>query len=105
AAVTCHCSGKLGRNLTKTSGSLGTISRFREFQGSSTVPQNARVGMRCEGPVPSTRHVMRRFARVVALPDPKIVIFPAESMLSYGWVAGYGRQWVLTSAGTIIAPA
>jgi len=32
---------------------------------------------------------MLRFTRVVALPDLKIAIFPAESILSYGWVAGY----------------
>jgi hypothetical protein len=46
------------------------------------------VGMRSGGPIPSTRLVMRSFTRVVALPDPKIVIFPAESIVSYGWVAG-----------------
>jgi hypothetical protein len=39
--------------------------------------------------VPSNAAVMLRFTRVVALPDPKIVIFPAESILSYGWIAGY----------------
>jgi hypothetical protein len=33
---------------------------------------------------------MRRFARVVALPDPENVFSPAESILSYGWIAGYG---------------
>jgi hypothetical protein len=32
---------------------------------------------------------MRPFARVVALPDPKkMVVVPAESILSDGWVAG-----------------
>jgi hypothetical protein len=35
---------------------FGTISRFREFQGSGNqFLRNARVGMRCKGPVPSTR--------------------------------------------------
>ena len=48
------------------------------FKGAALFLLNSRVGMRCEGPVPSNAAVMRRFARVVALPDLKIVIFPAE---------------------------
>jgi hypothetical protein len=39
----------------------------------------ARVGRRYELPVPLNAAVMRRFERVVALPDPKIVFYPAES--------------------------
>ncbi len=35
---------------------------------------------------------MLRFTRVVALPDLKIAIFLAESILSYGWVAGYVQR-------------
>lgn len=42
--------------------------------------------------VPSNAAVMLRFTRVVALPDPKIAIFPAESILSYGWVAAYVQK-------------
>jgi hypothetical protein len=41
---------------------------------------------------------MLPFARVVALPDPKIVIFPAESIVSYGWVAGYVIREGMTRA-------
>jgi hypothetical protein len=57
---------------------LARISRFREFQGSSTVPLDTRVGMRLGGPVPSNAAVMRRFTRVVALPDPKNSDFPSR---------------------------
>ncbi len=42
--------------------------------------------------MPSNAAVMLRFTRVVALPDPKIVIFPAESILLYGWVAAYVQK-------------
>jgi hypothetical protein len=43
--------------------------------------------------VPSNAAVMLRFTRVVALPDPKIVIFPAESILLYGWIAAYVEKY------------
>jgi len=64
------CSGKLGRNFT-TSGLLARTSRFREFQESGTVPQKARVGMAVRRSSALKAAVMRRFARVVALPGSK----------------------------------
>jgi hypothetical protein len=49
--------------------------------------------MRCGGPVPSNAAVMRCLTRVVALPDPKNSDFPAELIISYGWVAAYVERY------------
>jgi len=43
---------------------------------------------------------MRRFERVVALPDSKISDFPQPNSLIYGWIAGYGLQ-VFLSTGLV----
>jgi hypothetical protein len=64
------CSGKLGIILQLPACSA-RFSRFRQFQGSGTFPRTTRVGMRCQVQYPQTAAVMRRFERVVALPDPK----------------------------------
>ena len=82
-------SGKLGK-IPKVRLVLARISRFREFQGSSTgASEMPAWGCGAKAQYPHNAAVMRRFARVVALPGPKIVIFPAESIVSYGLIAGY----------------
>ena len=48
-------SGKLGRNFTKLQACLARCHGSASFKGAALIPLNARVGMRCEGPVPSTR--------------------------------------------------
>src|SRR6185369_2629141 len=73
-------SGKLGRYLT-TSSLFGTNLTRPRVSREQHCPLEARVGMRFGGPVPSNAAVMRCFTRVVALPDSKIVIFPAESIV------------------------
>jgi hypothetical protein len=70
------------------SGKLGKIPRFRlvwheshasaSFKGAALFPLVARVGMRFGGSIPSNAAVMRRFTRVVALPDPKNSDFPSR---------------------------
>ena len=54
-------------------------SRFREFQGSNTeVLRNCPRGDAVQRPSTLNAAVMQRFARVVALPDPKNSGFPSR---------------------------
>src|SRR5215213_9912352 len=79
-----HVLGPLGQARNKSHKFrlvLARISRFREFQGSSTVSSECSRGDAVWRSVPSNAAVMRRFTRVVALPDPKNSDFPAESIL------------------------
>ena len=48
---------------------------FASFKGAVLFRRTTRVGMRGLGPVPSNAAVMRRFERVVALPDSKLLNF------------------------------
>src|SRR6185437_15790444 len=89
AAVTCSSTRASSEEISQLPACLARIHAFREFQGSGTVSSECPRGEAMRKSVPSNAAVMLRFTRVVALPDPKIVIFPAESILSYGWIAGY----------------
>jgi hypothetical protein len=54
----------------------GTIIKpFASFKGAALFLRTTRVGMRGQDPVPSNAAVMRRFERVVALPDSKLLNF------------------------------
>jgi len=50
------------------------ITLFASFKGAALFLRTIRVGMRCQVQYPQTAAVMRRFERVVALPDSKLVI-------------------------------
>jgi hypothetical protein len=51
------------------------VSRIRVFKGAATFPQHFTKKVICEV-VALNAGVMRRFQRVVALPDPKVIEFP-----------------------------
>jgi hypothetical protein len=67
-----------GRYFT-TSCLLARFHASASFKG-ALFPQNDRVGIAVRRSSTLNAAVMRRFLRVVALPDPKILIFPAESI-------------------------
>lgn len=70
------CSGK---PESRPPGLLGTITTLLLFQGSGARCSLFPRGDADEVSGTLNAAVMRRFERVVALPDPKIVISPAES--------------------------
>lgn len=76
-----------------TSGLYGTIFyAFASFKGAALFLRTTRVGTRCQVQYPQTRLVMRRFERVVALPDSKLVI--SLSRINTLTVAGLpGEMW------------
>ena len=69
-----------GRNLTTSCLCWHEIHASASFKGAALFPLNDRVGIAVRRPSTLNAAVMRRFLRVVALPDPKILIFPAESI-------------------------
>src|SRR5688572_15469307 len=102
AAVTCRLLGQAGKKFHNFRLVRHECHACRQFQGSGTFPSNHPRGDAVSGPVPSNAAVMRRFERVVALPDSKLVISLSriKTLASAGSPVEHGLRRLLSACVT-----